>query len=107
MCIRCAAIQTSHFRNKRCAQDDLSLNDDRTFDREDETSWLTYIARDLSEFKFGVVFENADVPGYGHQASLEEAPFGEVASVSIYVTCFTYESNSVVIEKNYKRMGKQ
>ena len=89
----------ANFLNKRCGQDDLSLNDDRTFDREDETSWLTYIARDLSEFKFAIVFENADVPGYGHQASLEEAPFGEVASVSIYVTCFTCDSNSVVIKK--------
>ena len=54
----------AHFLNKRCGRDDLSLNDDRKSDRRDETSWLTNIARDLSEFKFAIVFENADVPGY-------------------------------------------
>ena len=54
----------AHFLNKQCGQDDLSLNDDRKSDRRDETSWLTNIARDLSEFKFAIVFENADVPGY-------------------------------------------
>ena len=54
----------AHFLNKRCGREDLSFNDGRSSDRRDETRWLTTVAHDLSAFKFAIVFENADVPGY-------------------------------------------